>query len=204
MAMHSDMNDDELAVHLGTKVRKNHTSRRDAFESINTTPAAYFKKGVVEQIIPSLPGRKDTKSFDPKPKFEEKVVLLKFHPGFDSSLIDFIVEKKNRGIVFEGTGLGHVGRSCFEAIKRAVDSGVFIGMTSQCISGGVRMTVYDTGRDLLSIGVVALGDMLPETALVKMMWVLANIGDGGAQSLMMKNIAGEYGERQTIERRPMR
>jgi glutamyl-tRNA(Gln) amidotransferase subunit D len=54
------------------------------------------------------------------------------------------------------------------------------------------MTVYDTGRDLLDIGVIPLSDMTSETATVKAMWALANSKDlDSAKALMLQNIAGE-------------
>jgi glutamyl-tRNA(Gln) amidotransferase subunit D len=62
-------------------------------------------------------------------------------------------------------------------------------MTSQCIEGRVCDRVYDTGRDLLDAGVVEAEDTLPETALVKLMWALANADDPAAA--MGESLAGE-------------
>jgi glutamyl-tRNA(Gln) amidotransferase subunit D len=95
----------------------------------------------------------------------------------------------------EGTGLGHVHRESFDFLRRAISSGIAIFMTSQCIWGRVGMTVYDTGRDLLGIGVIPLSDMISETATVKAMWALANAPDRGSMiSLMERNIANEISE----------
>ena len=107
-----------------------------------------------------------------KPNFSDKVALVKFYPGLDPAVIDFYVEKGVKGILLEGSGLGHVSKFCFDAIKNAVAKGVVVALASQCIWGRVNMNVYDTGRDLLSFGVVPLDDMFPETALVKLMWAL--------------------------------
>jgi glutamyl-tRNA(Gln) amidotransferase subunit D len=97
-----------------------------------------------------------------------------------------------RAIVLEGTGLGHISRECIPKIQKAVESGMMVFMTSQCIWGRVRMTVYDTGRDLLDIGVIPLSDMLPETAIVKAMWVMANSNSTeSAKKMMQENIANE-------------
>ncbi|MEM3084489.1 MAG: Glu-tRNA(Gln) amidotransferase subunit GatD [Nitrososphaerales archaeon] len=193
VAMHSSINDDMVAIHVGTRVRKNHTSRRDAFESINLSPAAYVKGKKIEIKLDSLPKRKEPRRFDVKPNFDERVGLLKYHPSMDPDVIQHYVDKKYVGLVVEGTGLGHVGKQCFSALKNAVDHGMIVCMSSQCIWGRVRMTVYETGRDLLSIGVLPLSDMIPETALVKTMWALANSGDREeAKELILKNIALEY------------
>ena len=121
---------------------------------------------------------------------------MKFYPGLDPAIIDYYVEKGMKGILLEGSGLGHVSKFCFEAIKKAVAKGVVVALASQCIWGRVNMNVYDTGRDLLSFGVVPLDDMFPETALVKLMWVLGQTSNPKeAIALLKTNIAGEYSPR---------
>ncbi len=200
LAMHSSSNDDSVSIHLGTKVRKNHTSRRDAFESINIPPVAEVREGRIRRL--GIPNEAKAKRFALRMSFEEKVALLKFHPGFDPGLIDYLRERGYKGLVLEGTGLGHVSSKCYEPIKGAIQSGILVGMTSQCIWGRVRMTVYSTGRDLMNLGVIPLEDMLPETAQVKMMWALKNSQDlDEAKNIMTTNIAGELVERSPIDRR---
>jgi glutamyl-tRNA(Gln) amidotransferase subunit D len=203
VAMHSSIDDDTVALHLGSRVRKNHTSRRDAFESIDISPAAYIKEGEVKIVHKDLPVRDRSRSFDVRCRFEKAVALVKFYPSFNPDLIDHLSDSGYRGIIFEGTGLGHVSKDCYDAISRANEGGIIVGMTSQCIWGRVSLTVYDTGRDLLKRGVISLEDMLPETALVKMMWALGNTrSTEEAKRLMLENIAGEYLSRSPLERRP--
>lgn len=193
VAMHNNSSDKTIAVHIGTRVRKNHTSRRDAFESINLSPVALITENQIEMKIDSLPKRKQAGKFDVKPDFEEKVALLKYHPSMSPDTIEYFVDKGYRGLVIEGTGLGHVGKQCFDALRKAVENDMLVCMSSQCIWGRVRMTVYETGRDLLNIGVIPLSDMIGETALVKTMWALANSKDREeAKDLILKNIAMEY------------
>ncbi len=200
VAMHAGLSDDIIAVHRAASVRKNHTSRRDAFQSINRKPAAYVKNGVIQQVDFSLPPRGSASGFQPSARFEERVALLKFHPNFDATLIDYLVDKGVKGLVLEGTGLGHVGHYCYDSIRRAVSRGVLVGMSSQCIWGRVRMTVYDTGRDLLNIGVLPLDTLFPEVALVKMMWVLGNTNTlEEARELMLKDLVGEMAQRLLLE-----
>jgi glutamyl-tRNA(Gln) amidotransferase subunit D len=135
-----------------------------------------------------------------KPNFDERVSLIKFHPGFKADQIDFLVRDGCRGLVLEGTGLGHFSETMREPISRAIESGVLVGMTSQCIWGRVNMNVYNTGRDLQALGVIPLADMLPETALVKMMWIFGQTQDPEeARRLMLTNIAGEISPRSLIE-----
>jgi glutamyl-tRNA(Gln) amidotransferase subunit D len=100
-----------------------------------------------------------------------------------------------RGVIFEGTGLGHVGKTMYESVKKANEKGVFLGMTSQCIDGRVGMTVYESGRDLLDLGIVPLENMIPEVALVKAMWAMGNSQNRDeVKKIMLENIASELSE----------
>ncbi|MGI0002678.1 MAG: Glu-tRNA(Gln) amidotransferase subunit GatD, partial [Nitrosopumilaceae archaeon] len=128
----------------------------------------------------------------PKVNYDIHVALVKYHPGFDSKLLTTIIDLGYKAIILEGTGLGHIGKTLYEGVKRAKERGLFLGMTSQCIDGRVRMTVYESGRDLLNLGVVPLDNMIPETALVKAMWALGNTKNvDEMKSLMLENIASE-------------
>ena len=197
LAMHSSIEDNEVSIHSGTRVRKNHTSRRDAFQSIGVDPIAIVNQDKVTVGEESI---KNNNQFNPKIKFEENISLLKFHPGFNSEIIDKIIELDTKGIILEGTGLGHVNSRCNKSIKKAIDNGMFVGMTSQCLQGRIKMTVYSAGRNLLNIGVIPLEDMLPETALVKLMWAYGNYENKEIKNIMLKNIAGEYTERSILGR----
>lgn len=193
VAMHNGTSDDVVAVHVGTRVRKNHTSRRDAFESIDVTPVALVKESRVEMQESGIElAQRGKGRLDAKAVFDSRVALLKYHPGFDPALIEHAAKAGYKAIILEGTGLGHVSKDCFSALKKAVSAGVMVCMTSQCIWGRVSMTVYDTGRDLLDIGVIPLSDMISETATAKAMWALANASSADeARKAMQQNLAGE-------------
>jgi glutamyl-tRNA(Gln) amidotransferase subunit D len=196
LAMHETISDTAIIIHRGTKVRKCHTSRRDTFKSINGFPIAKVKDQQVVMQTDQYQSRDAKKKLVLKPNFSEKVALVKFYPGLDPAVIDYYVEKGVKGILLEGSGLGHVSKFCFDAIKNAVGKGVLVALASQCIWGRVNMNVYDTGRDLISFGVVPLDDMFPETGLVKLMWVLGQTEDvEEAKKLLKNNIAGEYSPR---------
>ena len=198
VAMHAGTSDDIIACHVGTRVRKNHTSRRDAFESIDMSPIALVKNNEIEMQRKhrnQLVGRSNENPVEINTEFEDRVILLKYYPGFDPTLIEHAINAGYRAIILEGTGLGHVGKECFPALKKAVAAGLMVCMTSQCIWGRVRMTVYDTGRDLLDIGVVPLSDMISETAIVKAMWTLKKIKDlETAKKIMQQNLANEISD----------
>lgn len=190
VVMHHDENDESIACHLGTRVRKNHTSKRGAFQTIGDFPAFMIINDKIQQNM------KDSffkiKGFEPKININTKVALIKYHPGYNPDILEKIIELGYNGIIFEGTGLGHVGKTMYNSVKRANERGIFLGMTSQCIDGRVRMTVYESGRDLLDLGIIPLENMIPEVALVKAMWALGNYKSiSDVKDIMLKNIASE-------------
>lgn len=200
VAMHETTSDTSIVLHRGTKVRKCHTSRRDTFKSVNTTPIARVQNQKITMLTEEYRKRDSTRKVTLKLEFDEKVALIKFYPGMNPAMIDWSVEKGYRGIILEGTGLGHVGSYIFKAIRNAVEHNIIVGMTSQCIWGRVDMNVYDQGRDLLALGVIPLEDMLPETAAVKLMWIFGQTRDvEKAKRLLKTNIVGEISPRTLAE-----
>lgn len=200
VCMHETASDTITVLHRGTRVRKCHTSRRDAFKSVNIRPLARIK-GEEITLLEDYTRRDPKKHLITTPNFERKVGLLKFYPGLDSNTIDWYMDNGYFGLILEGTGLGHVGEYLFPKIRKAIEQGLIIGMTSQCIWGRVNMNVYDTGIDLQRMGVIPLKDMLPETALVKMMWVFSQTTVlEEAKKLLLLNIAGEFSDRTLYEK----
>ncbi|MDI6847618.1 MAG: Glu-tRNA(Gln) amidotransferase subunit GatD, partial [Candidatus Bathyarchaeia archaeon] len=201
LAMHETPSDTSITLHKGTKVRKCHTSRRDTFKSVNAQLIARIENHEITMLIEDYRKRDPSRKLVLKPEFDEKVALIKSYPGMNPTLIDWYVKKTYRGIVLEGTGLGHVGRYCFEAIRSAVKHDIVVAMTSQCIWGRVNMNVYDQGRDLLALGVIPLEDMLSETAVVKLMWIFGQTRDmEEAKKLLKTNIVGEFSPRTLPEK----
>jgi glutamyl-tRNA(Gln) amidotransferase subunit D len=199
--MHETVSDKSIVFHRGTKVRKCHTSRRDTFKSVNASPLARMEDDKLTMLTENYRKRDTSRKLMLKPTFDTKVALVKFHPDLDPKVIDWYVENGYRGIILEGTGLGHVGNYLFSAIRKAVEKDVVVGMTSQCIWGRLDMNVYDQGRDLLAMGVLSMDDMLPETAFVKLMWVLGQTSDTKeAKKLLTENVANEFSPRTLHEK----
>jgi glutamyl-tRNA(Gln) amidotransferase subunit D len=196
IAMHETVADTTIAFNRGTRVRKCHTSRRDTFKPVNASSIARSNDQGVTMLTNNFKKRDPEAKLILKPQFNEKVALVKFYPGLDPSVIDWYVEKGFKGILLEGSGLGHVSKACFGPIQNAVSHGVVVALASQCIWGRVNMNVYDTGRDLLDLGVVPADDMFPETALVKLMWALGQTSNPEeAKKLFKTNIADEFSPR---------
>jgi len=173
-------------LHRGTRCRKMHSSYRSAFRTIGDIPLCRVNRdsfGLLNNdFVPRDPDRKikiDT-------AHDDRVTILYYYPGMKPDLVDALVEKGYRGIVVAGTGLGHVNKPIYPALKRAIEAGVHVVMTVQTLWGYAQMYVYDTGRDLLDIGVVPLDNMLPETALMKLGWVLGHTDDHTEVLRMMR------------------
>ena len=129
--------------------------------------------------------------------FEKKIALVYSYPGTDNELIDFYIDKGYKGIVIVGTGLGHVSTTIYESIERAIQERITILMTTQTLHGFIGMNVYSTGRELLNMGVIPGRNLLPETAYIKLGWVLGQTNNSEeVKSLLLENVAGEYLERE--------
>ena len=196
LVMHGSIEDTYCLIHRGTRVRKMHTSRRDAFRSINELPIGkVWPDGRME--ITGRHNKRDGGEVELDDVFEDRVALIKFYPGMDPEIIDFLVDKGYRGILLEVTALGHVAtdeseRNLLPSIKRGIEEGVVFAAAPQTIYGRTDPFVYSEGRKVWSLGVIYCGDMFPETAFVKLGWVLGHNVDGDrAREMMVTSYAGE-------------
>ncbi len=174
-------------LHRGTRCRKMHSSYRSTFRTIGDIPLSIVSREGFTSINPDYVPRDPSREVAIDPVYDDRVTILYYYPGMKPDLVDALVEKGYRGIVIAGTGLGHVNKPIYPALKRAIEQGVHVVMTVQTLWGYAQMYVYDTGRDLLDIGVVPLDNMLPETALMKLGWVLGHTDDHGEVLAMMRN-----------------
>jgi glutamyl-tRNA(Gln) amidotransferase subunit D len=194
--MHATPNDDTCAIHRGTRVRKMHSSRRDAFRSMGIDPIGSVAYPSREVSLKNSAVRRGSHKLAMHDKLEERVGLVQFYPGMSPDLLTSY--EGYPGVVLAGTGLGPVRPALIPSLTKLIDGGTMVVMTSQCLQGRVCDRVYDTGRDLLAAGVIEGGDMLPEVALVKLMWVLANENNAeNAAVLMQTDLKGECNRRST-------
>jgi glutamyl-tRNA(Gln) amidotransferase subunit D len=185
-------------LHRGTRVRKMHSSYRSTFRTLGDVPLATVDQGEFTAIKDDYARRRTDRDVTVQAVFDRRVTLVYYYPGMQPDLIDALVEKGYRGIVIAGTGLGHVNRPTYPAIERAVAAGVQVYMTLQTLWGFVQMHVYETGREILELGVVPLANMLPEVAYVKLGWALGLHPDDpdAVRRVMEMPIAGEMTERE--------
>ncbi|MGI0141737.1 MAG: Glu-tRNA(Gln) amidotransferase subunit GatD [Candidatus Micrarchaeales archaeon] len=204
ICMHGSSSDNYCDFIRGTKVRKMHTSRRDAFKAINNIPIArVMTGGAIEYLSDHREISSGTKSkVVANTKFEPKVALIKVYPNSEPGIIEYYTSKGYKGLILEGTGLGHVpttpsikGLSWIPAIKKAVDSGVIVGLASQTLYGRTNDKVYRNLREVANAGAIHCEDMLPEVAYVKLGWLLANHKKEEVPRLLRTNLVGEITER---------
>lgn len=177
VCMFGPTSDEYGFLHRGTRVRKMHSSYRSTFRTLGDTPLATVTRKGVQAIKKKYNHRRKDKNVKILPYFEEKVTILYYYPNMQPDIIDALVDCGYKGIIIAGTGLGHVNKPVYPALKRAVEKGVHIFMTVQTLWGYTHMFVYDTGRDLMAMGVVPLDNMLPEAAYIKLGWALGQTND---------------------------
>ncbi|HLC79788.1 MAG TPA: Glu-tRNA(Gln) amidotransferase subunit GatD [archaeon] len=206
ICMHNSSSDDKCAILPACKTRKMHSSERGAFKAINDIPIALVDFSVEKiEFLKKDYSRRSEQKIILKPKFENKVALFKIHINMHPDQFEFYSKNKYKGVVIEGTGLGHtpghnpnqftkIHEKFFPALKKLISSGCTVVMTTNTIHGRVQMHVYDKGADLTKLGVISGEDMLPETAFVKLSWLLGNYKPAEAKELIGKNLRGEISE----------
>ncbi|MCX8194546.1 MAG: Glu-tRNA(Gln) amidotransferase subunit GatD [Candidatus Micrarchaeota archaeon] len=206
VCMHENTDDETCLLHFGAKVRKMHTSRRDAFRSISSLPAArvwpFLEK--IEKVSERCPARSPNSKLTVDTKLNTKVAMQYIYPGLRPEAFKQLFDYD--GVVLVGFGLGHVpvnlsgeknSYSLLLQIKELIASGIPVVLSSQAMYGRINLNVYTNQRVLREAGVIGhMCDMTPETAYVKLMWVLGREKKmGKIKELMEKNIAGEITER---------
>jgi glutamyl-tRNA(Gln) amidotransferase subunit D len=174
-----------------------HSSYRNTFRTVGDIPLAMVSRDDFVYLTDDYLKRDPARRVTIDAVYDDRTTILYYYPGMRPDLVDALLEKGYRGIVIAGTGLGHVNKPLYPALRRAIAAGVHVVMTVQTLWGYTQMYVYDTGRDLLDIGVVPLDNMLPETALMKLSWVLAHTDDRDEVMRMMRRpINHEITERE--------
>jgi glutamyl-tRNA(Gln) amidotransferase subunit D len=190
--MFGPTSDEYALLHQGTRVRKMHSSYRSTFRTIGDTPIAMVTRDKITPIKTNYNKRRTDCTVTVQPYFEERVAIVYYYPNMHPDIIDSLTDNGYKGIVIAGTGLGHINKPVYPAIRRAVEKGVHIYMTVQTLWGFVHMFVYDTGRDLMSMGIVPGENLLPEVAYIKLGWVLGQTNDKEeVKRLMLTPVAGD-------------
>ncbi len=197
VSMFGPTSDQYGILHRGTRVRKMHSSYRSTFRTIGDIPLALVDKQNITPLRDDYKKRRKDQEVIINTSFEEKVSIVYYYPNMMPDIIDSLVDNGYRGIVIAGTGLGHVNKPLYPALQRASKKGVAVYMTVQTLWGYVQMYVYETGREIMGLGVVPAANMLPEVAYVKLAWALGQTDNlDKVKEIMLTPIAGETTERE--------
>lgn len=197
VCMFGPTSDEYALLHRGTRVRKMHSSYRSTFRTVGDIPIAMVSREKITPLRQDYNRRRSDRQARIVPVFEERVSLIYYYPNMHPDIIEALIDLGYKGIVIAGTGLGHVNKPLYPAIKRAADQGIALYMTVQTLWGYAHMFVYDTGRDLMTLGIVPAENMLPEVAYIKLGWVLAQTTDREkVRELMLTPICGDITERE--------
>ena len=197
VCMFGPTSDEYCLLHRGTRVRKMHSSYRSTFRTIGDIPIGMVSPDRITTFRDDYKRRREDRDVKVFAGYDDRVAIVYYYPAMRPDVIDCLIDNGYRGIVIAGTGLGHVNKPLYPSLKRACDQGIAVYMTVQTLWGYVQMYVYDTGRDIMDLGVVPAENMLPEVALMKLGWALAQSDDlATVKKLMLTEIAGEITERE--------
>ena len=179
-------------VMLGCRAVKVRASGFSAFASINTHYAAQVTGNgleINESILPKANGEPQLLDW-----LSQDVFLLKLTPGLKPAIFDMLAAMGYKGIVIEAFGLGgfNVLGKGLRSIRRAIEDGVSVVVTTQCLFDSADLGVYQVGNQLLDLGVVQARDMTTEAAMTKLMWALGQkMSQEEIADLFRQNLAGE-------------
>jgi len=205
VCMHESTNDDTCVILPATKCRKMHTSRRDAFQAINTTPWAriiYHEKRT-DFLKTDYPKRKNQQPTITFFKENIKIGILKQHTHMYEE--EYSHYENYDGIVIEATGLGNLPTTEIDEhtkehtkifkILQHLAKKMPIVLAPQTIYGMLNLNVYENQLKLQEIGILGnLSDMTPETTFIKLAWLISNYTKEQTKELITKNLVGEISE----------
>jgi glutamyl-tRNA(Gln) amidotransferase subunit D len=184
-------------LHPGTRVRKMHSSYRSTFRTIGDIPLAMIDRKNITPLRDDYKKRRKDRNVKINAVFEDKVAIVYYYPNMQPDIIESLIDNGYKGIVIAGTGLGHVNKPLYPALQKCKDNNIAVYMTVQTLWGYVQMYVYDTGRDMMELGVVPTANMLPEVAYVKLGWALGQTNDlEEVKKIMLTPINREITDRE--------
>lgn len=197
VCMFGPTSDSYNLLHRGTRVRKMHSSYRSTFRTLSDIPVATCTPDSVTPLKKDIRPRRKDHNVKVDAVYDDRVAIVYYYTGMKPDIIDSLVEKGYKGIIIAGTGLGHVNKPLYEPLRRAVQAGVQVYMTVQTMWGFAQMYVYDTGRDLMELGVIPAANMLPEVAYIKLGWALGHSQDREeVKRLMLTRVVDEITDRE--------
>ena len=125
---------------------------------------------------------------------ENSIFLVTLFPGFRARYLEHLTETQPRAIVLEALGLGgvpYLGENLLPPIARCREKNIPVIITTQCVYGGVDLSVYEVGRKTLELGAISGKDMTREAIIAKLMITLPTTEPDRLEALLHKNFCDE-------------
>lgn len=176
----------------GTRAVKLRTKSFEAFDSVNAPYAGFVDES---GVFFNHHREKITGACHLDTALNEKVFLLKLVPGIEPLIVNSLIEQQYKGLVIESFGSGglpYMGRSLHASIDQAIENGMTVVATTQCLHEGCDLSLYDVGIKALKAGVIPAYDMTTEATVTKLMWVLGHTDDKEEiRQMMLNDYCGE-------------
>lgn len=161
-------------VIIGTRAKKERAKSYNAFSSINFPYPAVIQDGQVIRYIPPVRHKGEVRFYH---DMKDSVYVLKLVPGMRSGVLTQILEQYDC-VVIESFGVGGLPDSItaevYEGMKKWKKEGKLIVMTTQVVSEGSNMTVYEVGKKVKQdFDLLEAYDMTLEATITKLMWLMA-------------------------------
>lgn len=105
-----------------------------------------------------------------------RLAKLTFFPGMNWDLLAAMLEQPLDALILESYGVGNAPTQQARLLKlldTAVQQGVLVVNSTQCLRGSVDMGSYATGSALSQLGIASCYDMTPEAIITKLYYLLS-------------------------------
>jgi len=217
----------EVVIVFGTKLIKGTRARKyserdlESFDTVNTPLLGRIRLQVKIKRNLVLHETKESEEFGIN--FNSGVNMLYIYPGIDPKIV-LQVGQNSSALILAAFGAGNI--PCTESnlpnnpyslekvVATLTRQNIPVVITTQCVTGQAEFSMYEAGHAARNAGAIIANDMTPETAYVKMSWILANEqfwpndakraargGPGwleGVKKAMISNMVGEITENPVL------